>query len=116
MRPIVRSRVTSPEVANLPVNEDFTTNRMGKTIMAMLASADRVGRPYVAPPKTPADVMAILRDGFSKVMQDPALKEDAKKMMMSLEYTHAEETLKILTELMSQPDDVVKEFSKYIKF
>ncbi len=116
MRPIVRSRVTGPEVANLPVNEDFTTNKMGKTIMAMLASADRVGRPYVAPPKTPVDVMAILRDGFSKVIQDPALKEDAKKMMMSLEYTNAEETLKILTELMNQPEDVVKEFSKYIKF
>ncbi len=116
MRPIIRSRVTGPEVANLPVNEDFTTNRVGKAIMAMLASADRVGRPYVAPPKTPGEVMAILRDAFSKVVQDSALKEDAKKMMMSLEYTNAEETLKILTELMNQPEDVVKEFSKYIKF
>jgi tripartite-type tricarboxylate transporter receptor subunit TctC len=116
MRPMVRSRVTGPEVLNLPVNEDLTTNKMGKTIMAMLASADRVGRPYVAPPKTPGNVMAILRDAFSKVIQDPALKEDAKKMMMSLEYTHAEETVKILTDLMSQPEDVVREFSKYIKF
>lgn len=116
MRPLVRSRVSGPEVANLPVNEDLTTNKMGKTIMAMLASADRVGRPYVAPPKTPADVMAILRDAFSKVIQDPVLKEEANKIMMSLEYTNAEETLKILTDLMSQPDDIVKEFSKYIKF
>ena len=116
MRPMVRSRVTGPEVANLPVNEDLTTNKVGKAIMAMLASADRVGRPYVAPPKTPGDIMTILRDAFSKVIQDPALKEDAKKMMMSLEYTNAEETLKILTDLMNQPDDVVKEFSKYIKF
>ena len=116
MRPLVRSRVSGPEVANLPVNEDLTANKMGKTIMAMLASADRVGRPYVAPPKTPADVMAILRDAFSKVIQDPVLKEEANKIMMSLEYTNAEETLKILTDLMSQPDDIVKEFSKYIKF
>jgi len=116
MRPLVRSRVSGPEVANLPVNEDLTANKMGKTIMAMLASADRIGRPYVAPPKTPADVMAILRDGFSKVIQDPVLKEESKKIMMSLEYTNAEETLKTLTDLMNQPDDVVKEFSKYIKF
>jgi hypothetical protein len=35
---------------------------------------------------------------------------------MELEYTSGDETLKILTEVLSQPKDVVDEFSKYVKF
>jgi hypothetical protein len=37
-------------------------------------------------------------------------------MMMVLEYIPAEETLKVLNYLLSQPEDMVKEFGKYIKF
>jgi tripartite-type tricarboxylate transporter receptor subunit TctC len=115
LRPLVRCRVSEPGVENLPVNEDLTTNKMGKTIMALMGSADYIGRPYVAPPKTPADIMNILRSAFAKAAQDPELKEEAKKNMMSVNYTTADETLKVLKYVMSQPDTVVKEFGKYIK-
>jgi len=115
LRPVVRCRVSEPGVENLPVNEDLTTSKMGKTIMALMGSADYIGRPYVAPPKTPADIMTIIRSAFAKVAQDPQLKEDTKKLMMSMNYTSAEETLKVLNYVMSQPDAVIKEFGKYIK-
>jgi tripartite-type tricarboxylate transporter receptor subunit TctC len=70
----------------------------------------------VAPPKTPEDVMTILRDAFAKVAQDQELKEDSKKLMMSIEYTPADECLKALNYVFNQPEDVVKEMSKYLKF
>jgi len=38
--------------------------------MAMRSSADGIGRPYVAAPNTPANIMAILRDAFAKVLKD----------------------------------------------
>lgn len=116
VRPVVRSRVSDPGVENLPVNEDLTTSKIGKTIMSLLASADTIGRPYVAPPKTPADIMAIVSDAFSKVAKDPELKEEARKQMMTVSYTPPEETLKILNYVLNQPDTVVKEFRKYIQF
>jgi tripartite-type tricarboxylate transporter receptor subunit TctC len=60
--------------------------------------------------------MKTLRDAFDKAAKDPEVKEDSKKMMMVLEYIPAEETLKVLNYLLSQPEDMVKEFGKYIKF
>jgi len=116
VRPIVRGSVSEAGIENLPVNEDLTTDPKGKTIMAMLASADRIGRPYVASPGTSPDVMNILRDAFAKVSKDPEAKAEAKKVMMDIVYIPAEETIKTLTYLMNQPEDIVKEFGKYIKF
>ncbi len=114
--PLIRGRVSLPEIDRLPVNEDLTTDKKGKTIMAMLASVDGIARPFMAPPGTPGNVMNILRDAFSKVTGDPDLREDAKKLMMTIEYTPADECLKVLNYLLNQPEDILKEFGKYITF
>ena len=62
--------------------------------MAMRSASDKVGKPYIAPPGTPKEVMNILRNAFAKVAKDQQLQEDAKKNMMPVEYLSAEESLK----------------------
>ncbi len=116
VRPLLRGRVAEPGTENLPVDEELATDKMGKTLMAMRSSVEFIGRPYIAPPGTPANIMDILRDGFAKAAKDPELKEDAKKNMLEVEYTSAEECLKIVTFLVNQPADIINEFSKYVKF
>jgi hypothetical protein len=112
----VRGRVSEPDIEQLPVDEDLAKDKTAKTIMAMRSGPDRVGRPYVAPPKTPPEVMNILRDAFAKVANDPELKVDATKMMMDVNYVSADETLKIVSDVLNQPSDIAKEFSKFVKF
>jgi tripartite-type tricarboxylate transporter receptor subunit TctC len=116
VRAVIRGRVSEPEIENLPVDEDLTTEKTGKLIMAMRSGPDRVGRPFVAPPKTPAHVMAVLRDAFARVSRDPETLEEAKKIGMTVKYIPSEECLGTLKEVLNQPEDIVKEFSKYIKF
>lgn len=116
LRPVLRGRVAEPGIENLPVNEDLTTNPLGKTLMAMLNASDKVGRPYVAPPGTPAEQMNVLRDAFAKVAKDPELQEHAKKVGMEVNYIPVDECMKVINFVLNQPEDVVKEFGKYIKF
>ena len=116
VRPILRGRVSEKGMENLPLNEDLTTDPMGKTIMAMFSSGDLIGRPYVAPPGTPEDVMKILRESFAKAAKDPELMDESKKVMMEVDYTPADECLKIVTYVLSQPEEIVKEFAKFVKF
>ena len=47
---------------------------------------------------------------------DPELKEDSKKVMMDVNYLPPEECLKSLNHLLNQPEDIIREFSKYFKF
>jgi tripartite-type tricarboxylate transporter receptor subunit TctC len=116
VRPMIRGRVSAPGIENLPVDENLAKDSKSKTIMAMRSATDEVGRPYVAPPKTPPELMKILRDAFAKVADDPEAKADANKLMMRVDYITPENTLKVLNYLLTQPEEMITEFSKYIKF
>jgi len=116
VRPILRGRVPEKGIEQLPVNEDLTSDPKAKTILAMFSTADLIGRPYVAPPGTPPDIVKIIKEAFAKVANDPEMKQDAKKSNMEIDYIPSEEILKVIQGVFSQPESVVKEFSKYVKF
>ncbi len=115
-RPLLRGRISEPGIENLPIDEDLTNDPIGKKLMAMRSGPDRIGRPFFCPPKTPPEVMTILREAFAKASKDPEVDAMADKLEMRIEYVSAEECVKILKDLYSQPDNVVKEFAKHIKF
>jgi len=116
LRPFARCRISQPGIENLPVDEDLTTDKMGKMVMAMRSAPDRVGRPYIAPPGVPAEIIRILRGSFDKAIKDPGLQEEATKQMLVAQYIPADECLKIVHFVLNQPESIVREFSKYIKF
>ncbi len=116
VRPLIRCQVSAPGIENLPVDQDVTASKIGKTVMALLNPAYVMGRPYVMPPKTPGHVMSILREAFARVVKDPEAVADADKLSLSLEYTPADECLKQINYVLTQPPDIVKEVNKFIKF
>ena len=116
VRPLVRSRVAEPEIENLPVDEDLVTDSKGKIIMSMRAASDRIARPYMAPPGTPAPIMKILRDAFATAAKDKELLEEAKRYSITVQFIPQEECMKTLRYMLNQPDDIVREFSKYVQF
>src|SRR3954465_15049586 len=116
VHPVIRARSTEPGVEKLPVDESFAANPRAKAIMALRSAPEVVARPYVLPPKTPADIVKAYREAFAATIKDPALVAEANKAKFDLEYTSADEALKVMKEVLTQPKDVVDEFSKYIKF
>lgn len=116
VRPLIRGRISEPGIENLPVDEDLVADNQAKAIMAMRSAPDRIGRPFVAPPGTPVEAMNVLRDAFEKVTKDPEVREESKRLLMTIEYVSAEECLKTVKYVLQQPEDIIREFSKYIKF
>ena len=116
VRPLIRGRISAPGIENLPIDEDLTTDKRGKTLMALRSMADAIARPYVAPPKTPLDRMKILRNAFAQVIRDTGFVADAYKYGMLPDYVTAEESMQILGFIFNQPEEVVRDFGKFIKF
>ncbi|MGB5079965.1 MAG: hypothetical protein WBO23_04390, partial [Burkholderiales bacterium] len=116
VRPLVRARTSEPGIEKLPVDEDLAPNARARTIMALRSAPEAVGRPYVMPPGTPEERVKIMRAAFAKAIDDPALKAEAKKAKMDLNYVSGDEALKVMKDVLTQPKDIVDEFSKYIKF
>lgn len=121
VRPILRTRIPKlgiypGDIENVPVDEDFITDPMGKTLMTLYAAQNHAGKPFMAPPGTPANVMNIMRDAFAKTLKDPELQADAEKALMNLEYVSSEECLKLMNYILQQPAAVVETIRKYVKF
>ena len=116
VRPVIRSRISARGIEKLPVDEELTKDPKGKAIMAVNSAPTRIYRPYVAPPGTPAEVMKILRDAFVSATRDKELLAEAKKSKMSIDFSSAEEALKVVGEVLNQPAEMAQEIGKYIKF
>jgi tripartite-type tricarboxylate transporter receptor subunit TctC len=116
VRPLVRARAVEPGIEKLPMDEDFAPTPRAKAIMALRSAPEVVGRPYVMPPDTPDELVKIMREAFAKAIDDPALKAEAKKAKMHLNFVPGDEAVKVMKEVLTQPKDIVDEFGKYIKF
>jgi tripartite-type tricarboxylate transporter receptor subunit TctC len=116
VRPVIRARSSEAGVEKLPVDESFAPNPRAKAIMALRSAPEVVARPYVLPPGTSPDIVKVYRDAFAQTIKDPALVAEAEKAKFDLEFTSGDEALKVMHEVLTQPKDIVDEFSKYIKF
>jgi tripartite-type tricarboxylate transporter receptor subunit TctC len=114
--PVVRARATEPGIENLPVDEKLAPNPRARAIMALRSGPEVIGRPYVMPPKTSAELVKTMQDAFAKAIKSPELMDEAKKAKAELEFVSGKEAVEVMKEVLDQPDDVVKEFAKYIKF
>jgi tripartite-type tricarboxylate transporter receptor subunit TctC len=118
VRPLLRARATEPGVENLPIDEDFAPTPRAKAIMALRSAPEVVGRPYVMHPNTntSAEHLKVMRDAFASAIKDADLIAESKKAKMDLEFVNGDFAVKVMKEVLSQPKDVVDEFSKYVKF
>lgn len=115
VRPLVRGRVAMPGFENLPVDEDLATSSLGKALMGIRGLPLAIGRAFGVAPGTPADRVAMLREAFAKVIQDPQFQAESKKAKIYMNHISAEQVLRDFTALLNQPPEVLKEMGKYIK-
>ena len=66
------------------------------------------GRPYVSPPATPAERVAVLRAAFDAALRDDALLADAAKMRLPIEPTSGADVEALVMQLLATPAPIVK--------
>ncbi len=115
VRPFIRGRVLEPGIESLPVDEDLTSDKDGKIIMAIRSVQDNIGRPFVAPPGTPDNILNVLRGAFAKIAKSPEAQEDFRKLMMTGEHTPADKCLNAVNYVLNQPKDIIEKCKKYLK-
>jgi tripartite-type tricarboxylate transporter receptor subunit TctC len=116
VRPLVRTRGVEPGIEQLPADEALAGSPLAKAVFALRSIPEVIGRPYVAPPGTPDELVQTLREAFAGLARDPEAIAEAKKLKFSFDYIPGDEALKIVREIFAQPEEVVREFTKHVKF
>ena len=106
----------SPDIADVPQALDLVKDREGRQVFEILLARQQNGRSFVAPPGTPATVVATLRQAFIDMSRDPAFLQDAGNIKADIVISRPDEIVALLTKTYASPkplvDRAVAEFKK----
>jgi tripartite-type tricarboxylate transporter receptor subunit TctC len=94
--------------------EKYKTPDATKRVAKVLLSSGDLGRPFFGPPGMAADRLKILREAFTKTMNDEALLAEAKKKKWDLDPLDGEELEALAREIMVQPPEVIERVKKVL--
>jgi tripartite-type tricarboxylate transporter receptor subunit TctC len=87
----------APLVVDLPMKDE------DKQLFELVFAEQIMGRPFLAPPKVPADRVKALRDAFDATMKDKAYLADAAKQKLEINPVRGERINQLLDAVYSRP-------------
>jgi tripartite-type tricarboxylate transporter receptor subunit TctC len=97
-----------PEFPDSPALIEFAKDDKTRQVIQLVLAPLDMDRPILAPPGTPAPIVAALRKAFHETMTDPALKADAEKAHIDLKEVDGDKIAKILNHAYSLPPDIIQ--------
>lgn len=98
-----------PEISSdVPLVMDLAKNERDRKILRLIFARQTMGRPFVAPPKVPADRVAALRKAFDAMSTDPGFLKKAKRGKMEIQPASGAEIEKLIADVYATPEDIVK--------
>src|SRR5688500_11168626 len=104
-----------PDVPSLhELMDQYKTQDSSRRLANVILAANEIGRPIVGTPGIPAERVKILRDAFTKAVNDQELVEEAKKKRLELDPVSGEDLQTLASEIMAQPPEVVERMKKLL--
>lgn len=96
-----------PDLPDVPRLIDLGRNEDERRLLRFFGSYVEVGRSFIAPPKVPADRVAVLRGAFVKMTQDAAFLADARKAKLDLNVLTGEQMQRAIAEVTGLSGDLL---------
>ncbi len=97
----------APDLPDVPAVGELARSEVDKRFLEVALGGGPIGRPLVAPPGTPPDIVAALRAGFDAAMSDPELIEDAARANLPLSPMSGARLQEIVARIASAPATAV---------
>jgi tripartite-type tricarboxylate transporter receptor subunit TctC len=104
-----------PHFKGVPFVMDLAKTDDQKQALRFLFSSLGFGRPFVMPPGTPDDKVAVLQKAFTDTFADPDFLRDAKKQGYDIEPTSGPDMAKLVDEIAATPPDIVERVRKLVE-
>ena len=98
-----------PALPDVPLFVDLAVKPEDRQALEFLLARQEFSKPYFAPPGTPADRLAILRQAFDETMKDPAFVAAAGKAQLGVDGPMGGEELAAMVQrVAATPESVIK--------
>ena len=102
------------DLPDVPSALDLIEDAQSKQVMELILIRQEAGRPFAAPPDTPADRVAALRQAFADTLADPEFIAEAAKTQLEIEPMTGDEIAKMLTKAYATPKSVVERAAELV--
>jgi tripartite-type tricarboxylate transporter receptor subunit TctC len=96
------------DLPDVPSALDLIDDPQNKQVMELILIRQEAGRPFAAPPGTPADRVAALRQAFAETLTDPAFIAEAAKAQLEIEPMRGADIAAMLAKAYAAPRGVVE--------
>ena len=97
-----------PDLPDVPSALDLVTNEDDRKVLQLILIRQEMGRPFAAPPGTPADRVAVLRRAFDATMKDADFIAEAARAQMEVEPLTGAQIDALLASAYGAPKDIVQ--------
>jgi tripartite-type tricarboxylate transporter receptor subunit TctC len=97
-----------PDLPDVPSALDLVSDPDNKQVMELILMRQEAGRPFAAPPGTPADRVAALRQAFAATLADPAFIAAAQKLQLEIDPLTGEAIEKLLAKAYAASKPIVQ--------
>ncbi|HZD42149.1 MAG TPA: tripartite tricarboxylate transporter substrate-binding protein [Terriglobales bacterium] len=100
---LVHRKWEDKELKDVPLTRDYIKSKAGNDGVQLYntwINQYEFQRPWVMPPGVPKDRVEIVRKAFKATFEDPEFLADAEKTKLELNYVSAEETNKLVKEIL----------------
>jgi tripartite-type tricarboxylate transporter receptor subunit TctC len=98
---------------NVPLLLNLVADPDNKKVLEMLAFPEEMGRPFLMPPGTPKEYVAVMRKAFDETMKDPAFLADAEKTRLEVNPVSGAEMEKMVQRAFETPKPLIEQASKF---
>jgi tripartite-type tricarboxylate transporter receptor subunit TctC len=104
-----------PQMDPAPLVMDYAKSDSDRGVLELIFGRQDMAYPIVAPPGTPPERVAVLRQAFEAVIRDPEYLADAKKQHLETAFMRGEEIEKLIERVFASPPDVIERAQKAIE-
>jgi tripartite-type tricarboxylate transporter receptor subunit TctC len=101
------------DLVDVPLLLDLVANPEDKKVIELLSFAQEMGRPFLMPPGTPKDMVAVIRRAFDATLKDPQFLADAGKALLEVDPLTGEEMEQVLKRAYAAPKALVQKAAEY---
>jgi hypothetical protein len=105
----------NPEINDVPFILSFAKTDDDKKAIEFLYAGQGIGRPFVAPPDLPPEVLKMLRAAFNATMKDPEFIAEVKQRKLDLHPATGEDLEALVKKIYATPKPIVEKIGELIK-
>jgi tripartite-type tricarboxylate transporter receptor subunit TctC len=104
-----------PDLPDVPIVGEFAKGEQNQRVLKLFVDRQQHGRPFLAPPDTPAPIVAVYREAFKKLVNDPGFVREAEQAQLIIKPASGEDVAFSVNDIYNNPKPIIERATSLLR-